>query len=580
MNDTFVIGVDAGGTYTDAVLVSTKSRDIIASAKRPTSHHNLSLGIGASIEAVLNKLEAKLEQGENPDAFMAQHKAAKAISAVSVSTTLATNAVVENNHDTAVALIMIGWDNRMDVPGASVVRHVPGGHKIDGSEQDPMSLEAVVDIVLALRGRVDAYAVCGLMSFVNPAHENLVAKAIGMIDPKPVFCSHTVSKSAGMKERATTAVLNARLLPVMQQFLDGVTTALTRLSISAKVSVVCGDATVMSIDDAVRNAAATVASGPAATALFGATALKNQAETPQDALIVDIGGTTTDVTLLHNGQPVLAENGLAIGPWITHVRAVEMFTVGVGGDSHVRYTAKKLSIASRRVTPLCMVSPLQSLDTWLFAPDAGAEGGSCVMAMAKETTAPLSPEAQSLFQLLNDKNNGGPLDTITACKALTMPRITLEKAIAQLVHHQLIAEIGFTPTDALHCTGALSFGDTEQAKRGANLLAKLMQCTEEEAIDAILIATQRRIEDAIVEHVARREVGGNFVGYLQQRHQHSLLRLSLSLAVPMVGIGAAARYLLPEVAHKLGTSSAFPPHYDVGNALGAALLALDTDTTN
>lgn len=570
MSDTFVIGVDAGGTYTDAVLVNTKNRDVVASAKRPTSHHDLSLGIGASIETVLKKLEALYD---NTDSSTAQEKAAKAISAVSVSTTLATNAVVENNHNTAVALIMIGWNNRMDVPGASIVRHVPGGHKIDGSEQDPISLEAVVGIIRALRGRVDAYAVCGIMGFINPTHENLVAKAIGMIDPKPVFCSHSVSKSAGMKERATTAVLNARLLPVMQQFLHGVTAALDRLAIKAKVSVVCGDASVMAIEDAVHSAASTVASGPAATALFGATVLQNKDEAPQDALIVDIGGTTTDVTLLHDGKPVLAENGLAVGPWITHVRAVEMFTVGVGGDSHVRYTANTLNIASRRVTPLCMVPALQNLDTWLFAPHVGLDGGSCIMAMANKTTATLSQEAQALFDLLCDT---GPLDTITACKRLTMPRITLEKALAQLVHHQIVAEIGFTPTDALHCTGALAFGDTKQAKRGASLLAKLMQCTEEEALQAVLTATQERIEDTIVEHVARREIGGNFVGYLQQRRQHSLLRISVSLGVPIIGIGAAARYLLPEVAQKLGTTSAFPPHYDVGNALGAAFLALDT----
>ncbi|MFI3271782.1 MAG: hydantoinase/oxoprolinase family protein [Pseudomonadota bacterium] len=586
MSEKYIIGVDAGGTYTDAVLLSGANRHVIASAKRPTSHHDLSIGMGAAMEAVL--------LGNDGDINPINPINPSDVKLVTVSTTLATNAVVENNHDAVVALIVIGWSNRMEIPGTAIVRNIPGGHKIDGSEQEEFSLPAIVDVIARLKGTVDAYAVCGLMSFVNPAHEQLVAKAISMIDPKPVFCSHTVSRRAGMKERATTAVLNARLLPVMKDFLDGVTSALERLRITAKVAVVRGDATVMPLEDAVVSAASTVASGPAATALFGSTALANlgnsvddQEGAIEDALIVDVGGTTTDVTLLRDGKPVIAENGLAIGAWVTHVRAVEMFTVGVGGDSHVRYlsanavkkTNSNIAVGPLRVTPICMAPALQNMDSWLFRPD----GGTCLMAVEGDTSnvssahkssiVPISTDAKKLLQYLRDH---GPMDHISASEKLCMARITLEKAVAQLVHHQLVVEVGFTPTDALHAAHILDFGDTHQAHKGAEILAKIMACDVPTAIDAVLHATQQRIEDAIVEHVARREVGGNFAGYLQQRRNHSLLRVQVGLAVPMIGIGAAARHLLPSVSHSLGTTSAFPPYYEVGNALGAALLGLDS----
>ncbi len=575
-SEKYIIGVDAGGTYTDAVLVSDASKNVIASAKSPTTHHDVSMGLGAAIEAVLQN--------------NAQGVKAEDITLVTVSTTLATNAVVENNLDAKVALIVIGWSNRMEIPGTAIMRNIPGGHKIDGSEQEEFSLSAIVDIIARLKGTVDAYAVCGLMSFINPAHELLVAKAISMIDPKPVFCSHTVSRRAGMKERATTAVLNARLLPVMKGFLDGVHAALERLHIHAKVAVVRGDASVMPMEDALINAAATVASGPAATALFGSTAVRQSESCSShiphnpDALIVDVGGTTTDVTLLQDTKPVIAENGLAVGPWVTHVRAVEMFTVGVGGDSHVHYhaanalkkTASTITVGPRRVTPLCMAPELQDMDAWLFNIDGGIDGGTCLMATTAEvasTPPKISPDAQKLLHHLREN---GPRDHIAASEQLGMARITLEKAVDQLVHHQLVKEIAFTPTDALHAAHILDFGNTAQAQKGATILAKRMAYTTEEAVDAVLYATRQRIEDAIVEHVARREVGGNFAGYLQQRRAHSLLRVSVGLAVPMVGIGAAARHLLPQVAENLGTTSTFPHHYEVGNALGAALLGLDS----
>ncbi|RXF75231.1 hydantoinase/oxoprolinase family protein, partial [Desulfovibrio sp. DS-1] len=98
--------------------------------------------------------------------------------------------------------------------------------------------------------------------------------------------------------------------------------------------------------------------------------------------------------------------------------------------------------------------------------------------------------------------------------------------------------------------------------------------TPQDAARAVLAAASQRIEDAVVQHVARREVGGNFAAYLAQRHRHALLRVNVSLGVPMVGIGAASRHLLPAVARALGTTVTFPARYDVGNALGAALLAL------
>lgn len=665
----YVMGVDTGGTCTDAVLMDAATRRVVASAKRPTTHHDLGRGMAGAMAAAL----------------AASGLPASAVDLVSVSTTLATNAVVEGQ-GAEVGLFIIGYAGRITVPCASMDA-IPGGHKLDGSEEEPLALHRLVDAIRLMQNRVDAYAVCGMMSFVNPAHELVAERAIGMMDPKPVFCSHLASSRAGMKERAATAVLNARLLPVMRRFLDGVRTALEGLGIAAPAVVVRGDATAMPMDAALRNASATVASGPAAMAGYGAAhaagrlpsddkdagrlpdgngdaghagdaaspatvpsaapnaspdtspypSANTDTPPPPDALIVDVGGTTTDVTLLRRGRPVIQADGMVVGDWETHVEAVEMFTVGVGGDSLVRPDADgTLSVGPLRVVPLCMAGPLPDPTEWLHAggrarcicpvrregacdePDKTEGAGQT----AGEATALAAPPADAAERAVLDHLNAhGPTPAGDLLRALRLPESTLERAIDRLVRQRTVQVAGFTPTDALHVLGLLDLsdvpdlpsgaGNTAAALAGARALAALLPPgaggedaqgdagagaetaaasatvpdalhttpgtsanTPQDAARAVLAAASQRIEDAVVQHVARREVGGNFAAYLTQRHRHALLRVNVSLGVPMVGIGAASRHLLPAVAQALGTTVTFPARYDVGNALGAALLAL------
>lgn len=592
----YVLGVDTGGTCTDAVLLDAATRRVTASAKRPTTHHDLGRGMAEAMAAVL----------------AASGMPAAAVDLVSVSTTLATNAVVEHQ-GAEVGLFVIGYAGRIAVPCA-VMDVIPGGHKLDGSEEAPLALDRLVDSIRLMRDRVDAYAVCGMMSFVNPTHELVAERAIAMADPKPVFCSHLASQRAGMKERAATAVLNARLLPVMRRFLDGMAVALDGLGVTAPVLVVRGDATVMPMAEALRAASATVASGPAAMAGYGAAhdrarhgavSEADPGASPRDTLIVDVGGTTTDVTLLRRGLPVVQTGGMVVGDWETHVDAVEMFTVGVGGDSLVRPEADGgLSVGPHRVTPLCMSGPLPDPARWL-RPGGGTRcicpvrradacGGANGTGNAEDHAVAKDAAERAVLGHLHAH---GPTPADDLPRALRLPESTLERTIDRLVRRRAVQVAGFTPTDALHVLGLLELsslpglspeaGNAAAALAGARALAALLPPaagggnppetagTPQEAARAVLAAAGQRIEDAVVQHVARREVGGNFAAYLAQRRRHGLLRVNVALGAPMVGIGAASRHLLPAVARALSTTVTFPDRYDVGNALGAALLALD-----
>ena len=541
-----VIGIDTGGTYTDAVILDPSAGRVLAGAKIPTTAHDPALAIGRVLEEVLS----------------AARVAPDRIARLTVSTTLATNALVEDK-GADVGLFVIGHDKRLHVPAADT-RFIPGGHKARGVEAEPLGMEFLLGGIGEMRHHVDSYAVCALLAFDDPTHELVAARAIELTDPKPVFCSHQASSRPGMEERAATAVLNARLLPVMQDFLRSVARSMERLGLSCPVRIVRGDGQSMDLDQALRNSSSTVASGPAATALFGA-----RASAGQTAVIVDVGGTTTDITLIREGRPVIREEGMTLGAWRTHVRAVEMYTVGLGGDSAVRVSPRATDLGPARVVPLSQArlhldgAALDSVEhpaAWL-GPDMR---GQCVH-LAPGTDPGDDPILRRLAE-------GGPATPWQLRQDLGMAESKLEKAIARLQAGRRVVACGFTPTDALHVLGRLSLGNAAAAREGAEVLAGLRGLSTEEFCTEVLEKARETIAATILAALSTREVGPALARFLDRDEPNPLLDISIRIRPRIIGIGAAAPYLLPEVAARLGTEAVFPEHYEVGNALGAAFM--------
>ncbi|UTF49285.1 hydantoinase/oxoprolinase family protein [Desulfomicrobium sp. ZS1] len=541
-----VIGIDTGGTYTDAIVLDRLSGRVLAGVKTPTTAHDPALGIGRSLEKAL------LASGVPP----------RSVELVTVSTTLATNALVEDK-GAEVGLFVIGHDKRLRIPVADM-RFIPGGHKARGIESEPLGMNFLLDGIAAMKGRVDAYAVCAMLAFEDPTHELVAAKAIELIDPQPIFCSHQASTRPGMEERAATAVLNARLLPVMQDFMRSIARSMERLGLSCPVRIVRGDCRSMDLREAERNSSATVASGPAATALFGAHAAKDET-----ALIVDVGGTTTDITLIREGRPVVREEGMTIGSWRTHVQAVEMYTVGLGGDSLARIDSGMLSLGPARVVPLSQahlyldgaaLEAVTNPQTWLGA-DLCAQ---CVQ------LAPGIPPGEDRIQKWLAEN--GPATPARLRRELRLAESSLEKALVRLQAARRVITCGFTPTDALHVLERLDLGDRIPAQRGAQVLAALLELTPETFCAQVLEKAYSTIATTILCALGNREVGPALAQFLHQTEPSALLDITVRVRPRIIGIGAAAPFLLPDVATRLGTEVAFPEHYEVGNALGAALM--------
>ncbi len=537
----YIIGIDTGGTYTDAVLLDEANKTVLTTAKVPTNHHRLALSTGKALAVLLQKSGIKTNE----------------VSRLALSTTLATNAVIEKK-GARVAAFVIGYVKHFKLPITATV-FVKGGHTISGDEEEKLDIDSIVDTIQGLRNEVDAYAVCSAMSMTNPNHELVTEKAISMLDPRPVFCSHNISQHPGMRERAATAALHAKLMPLMQDFIAGVQAAMIKNDLHCPVFLIAGNGDQVSIQNVTELAGVTVASGPACTAGFGVY------QGADYALVVDVGGTTTDIAMIENGAMVLAPDGCQIGEWQVHVEAVDMFTGGVGGDSHVMVDENgKIHLGPTRVIPLSMADGFPECSSWLGS-DLNAK---CIS---------LLPEFDSSTQndpVIYALATNGPSTAASIRRKTGFSGVPLANRLEQLARSQVILETGFTPTDALHVLGKIDIGDKSKAEAGANVLAPLLGLDPTSFCKQIITMTEDRIENLLIDYIIHRYWGKSLTAFIASRNDHPVLGVKFSMKIPLIGIGAAAQYFLPQVAERLGTTVEFPEHCEVGNGVGAALLGM------
>jgi len=538
----YCVGIDTGGTYTDAALIDTVTGQVVAWNKERTTPHDLSIGVGRALSGLFR-------QAIKPEA----------VTSLAVSTTLATNAVVEGR-GARVGLFVLGYVRHFKLPVVANI-FLKGGHTITGDEDEPLDIEGLVDLLPGLASEVDCYAVCGAMSMKNPTHELVAREAIAMIDPKPVFCSHLVSSHPGILERSATACLHAKLMPLMTDFLASIQRSMSAVGLECPVTMICGNGKGAALDQIVDQAAVTMASGPAATARFGA------AGGQSSALVVDVGGTTTDVCLIKDGKPLLSLEGCTIGEWRTHVEAVDMYTSGAGGDSHVLcHGDGRIRLKSSRVQPLAMTPDLPDPAQWLRT------GTDAYLVLP---VAGLDRELIEDDAILRFLDREGPTPPSRLAEQTGISGITLEKRLERLSFLQQIVLAGFTPTDALHCLDMLDIGKGSASRAGARILAEQMQLSAEHFCQRVIAETEAAIETIILSYLGRTIWHGDHAVPFLNRRDNELFSVQFSLKLPIIGIGAAARCFLPGVAKRLGTTVSFPEYYEVGNAIGAALIGLD-----
>jgi N-methylhydantoinase A/oxoprolinase/acetone carboxylase beta subunit len=576
-----VLGIDTGGTYTDGVLLEYHSRRVLATHKSLTTRRDFSIGIERVIEHI---------QIEDPSA----------IKMVSISTTLATNAIAEGKGK-RVALLLIGYDpdlvrsfkmeGRFATPN---YYYFAGGHDLYGREKEALDLPAILAKVSEIKGQVDAIAVSSYFSPLNPEHENRVYRAVSSICDLPIVLGHQLSTKLGSVERATTAALNASLLAVLQDFSIAVRRAMERRQIDAPLMVVRGDGTLMSDEFAARTPVETIHSGPAASAIGGRFLTELD-----DALVVDVGGTTTDIALIQDGRVTVSEEGATVGHYKTAVQAANLLSIALGGDSHIALNREgQIAIGPERVVPLAYLA-------WQHP-----QVGKRLKALSRRAWAQATPDWLEYWYLLRepgdrnrepgDRNReDGHLLQTAQQKALVeflrdgpkpVPEIikhldvlhVAQISVQELLRQEVIGKAGLTTTDLMHIEGKYAPWDTEASSLALQVFAHYQFRDPDKLGQEVWHRVTEMIVHAIIIYLSGKTLPlpdgqapenddtiGCWFFYNALYDTHPQLETRFRLRQPIIGIGAPASFFLHDVADALHTDLILPEHHQVANALGA-----------
>ncbi|MDY0266694.1 MAG: hydantoinase/oxoprolinase family protein [Methanimicrococcus sp.] len=544
------LGIDTGGTYTDAVLMDLKTGRIIEKSKSLTTHSDLVVGITKSIE--------RLSTSHFKD-----------IKFTSVSTTLATNTTLEGK-GYPCGLILIGYSISEDLPVSDILE-IRGGHDAEGNETDDPSkdFDALFDFISMTKNNVSAYAISSFFSVRNPDHELLVKEKISEWTDLPIVCGHELSRALGVYERTLTAVLNAQLIPVTNQFVRSVLFVMKEKKIESNLMIMKCDGSLVSIEEALLKPVESVFSGPAASLVGASHLTKNKT-----CIMIDVGGTSTDISMIENGIPQISDSGAMVGGWKTMVRAIQMNTSALGGDSHV-WVSQGLHIGPRRVIPISLAATeypdlIEKMKNATLPSERvldsviqGTAFFSKLPASSRLSDVSLTEYEKTVLNAVNDADET-PSTIYEISNKLGDHPLMFSKALNSLVLKRCVSQIGFTPTDALHVLGVYINWDVEAANIAAKILSDYLSLSPKELC--------RRIQMSVSEKMAA-DLISFFAPYLKPEEVNRLIFQSpfikFRVTTPVILIGAPVNAYYDDFRQILDAEVILPDFYDVGNAVGA-----------
>ncbi|MEG0703368.1 MAG: hydantoinase/oxoprolinase family protein [Christensenella sp.] len=572
------IGIDTGGTYTDAVIYDFDTHALITSAKALTTKENLAIGI----ENAMNGLAS--EYFDN-------------ISVVSLSTTLATNACIEGKGGRA-KLLFLGVEKRVfDWVGADYGLQDDGTiflceHKsrFDGEITSEPDWDALLADTKDWLSDADSLGIVELYAMKNGAvFERKARDVFAQKYSFPIVCGHELFSDLNSLQRGASTLLNAKLVPVISEFLCAIKSVLHKKGINAPSVIVRSDGTLMSEEFSRLRPVETVLCGPAASVLGG-----SELSHEKNSVIVDMGGTTTDISLVKNGAPVRAGDGVRIGGWRTFVKGVFIDTFGLGGDSAVRISESSLVLQERRATPLCVAAQRY--------PSIVTDLEELLDSNRVHTTIPL----HEFFYLVKDIKNANnytenerafcdairerPLLMTAATEATGLDVYAMNTE--RLEREGIIMRCALTPTDIMHIKGDFCKYDARASVLAVKYMIKCLYahsddvCTTDEFCDMVYDLVKKKLYCNIVRILLQDKFpqmkNDELCEQMQQlvsesweinkhAHETGYTDFGFSTGAALVGIGAPTHLFLPDVARALGTTAVIPENAGVANAIGAVV---------
>lgn len=568
------IGIDTGGTYTDAVIYDTETREIFAAAKAQTTHEDLKIGI----ENVLMKF---------PKDMLAKCKLA------ALSTTLATNACVENKGGRG-KLIFIGIDEvtfkeahvEYGIDRPEDIYLLPCHIGADPANDTEPDWDIFRQDMTTFVKNSDCISIVQLFAKSRSgAFEKKAAQILQEVSDIPVIMGHELFPELNAFRRGAGALLNAHLVPVIYEFLTAIRHVFELHALTMPTVIVRSDGSLMNEQFALKRPVETLLCGPAAS-IIGARTLADA----KDALIVDIGGTTTDIAMIENGEARRAEEGIQIGQWKTFVKGLYVETFGLGGDTAVHYDSHgKLFLENDRVVPLCTLAAKYPvvLDELKALVKQGQPHTLpiyeyyCLVRMPR-IEADYTEAERALCMALKDR----PLSVRKAAEIMHKDLYNMDTS--RLEKEGIIIRSGLTPTDMMHILGDFNTFCSEAPKTAA---AFVMLCTGHESVEALAKDVYNLVIKKLycglvkmllfTKHptLAGKMPDAQVISMIESSYEVRKAAIAagempyfdagFTTKAKLIGVGAPTHIFIHEVARLLGTEAIVPEYAHVANAVGA-----------
>ena len=572
------IGIDTGGTCTDAVIYDLDTKEILATGKTQTTKSNLEIGIGKVLEQL-------------PDDLL--HKA----EAIALSTTLATNACVENKGSRA-KLLLIGAAPEM----IERLQKTLSGYGINDISQIVV-LDARPENLFSepydpdwedLKKRApELFADCDSVGIVQTYPDanggRFEMTALRLLQEEltiPLTIAYDISKETDILKVCASTLLNARLIPLIAEFMGAVHHVMQRRNLEhVPLYIVRSDGSLMSEEMARTCPVETLLCGPAASVIGGCDLAGEK-----NAIVVDMGGTTTDLALIRAHDPAMAKEGIMIGQYKTAIKGLDAQAVSLGGDTAVRYRDGQLFLDTIRVIPVSMLA------------------AECphVVTDLKKLVAENNTHTRWIheFFVLQKDITGRPGYTEyeqKACEVLKkgplIMRDFLNKTGGDLYHmgtdrleqEGVIMRSGLTPTDVMILKGDFTGYKDTAAKELIRFFAMNVKEGIDEIPDKIYGEVHRRMYKSIASFALRHEFAGKEDFYTPENidvlldscyeqacaraagifSEDSTAQMNFTVPMPLIGIGAPIHVFLSRVAELLGTRAVITLFSHVANAVGA-----------
>ncbi len=574
------IGIDTGGTCTDAVIYDFSTGEILGSGKALTTKSNLEIGIANALDALPSELVEKAES-------------------IVLSTTLATNACLENKGARAKLLLLGFQEDMMDhlreLFSAYGMRDMTRFVTMDARPEGIFSQPVDPDWEDLRKHAREYFADCDSVGVVqvypraNGGRFELTALKILREElTLPITISYDISNETDVLKACAGTLINSMLIPLISEFMTAIEHVCLARGLKAPISIILSNGTMVPAATARQIPVETILCGPAAS-VVGGSALAGE----KDGIIVDMGGTTTDIAVVRDNIPMPAEGGIRIGQWKTMVQGIYVDTIALGGDSSIVYRDYKLSLDAERVIPLSVLAAswdhvLPTLKDLALRRDyiSNWDYEFFVLVHDISDVPGYTENERKICRLLRNE----PLTAAELARKMgTWPQFL---ASDRLVTGGVLLRSGLTPTDMMILNGDFDLYGAEAARTSGGYLAHNMGCSLEELPGMVYELVERKMYDALARLILRQQFPKNAVfedpkaaaPVLDALYRQARLRrddpeelsaqesrLVLTTRMPLIGVGAPIHIFLPRVAELLGTRAVVPGYAGVANALGAVV---------